>query len=226
MTTASKERNVVILGKVGSGKKTLGNHIVGKDIFPRGSFVGSSNVGVCFKARRRDDTLYNILTVDTEDSQTVYKNPLPSIRQNLERIHLIIFVIANGRYTDESHRSLMQTIKSICPERAKPFSALVITHCEGITDVERKRIVADFETDRRSSKVTASIGKGIHTVGFPDLSRLAPNLRGIYQSGIEENEKTIRQLVDECDHPLTTANFQQPRQRQVHRRCNIFCCMK
>ena len=218
------ERNVVILGKVGSGKKTLGNHIVGKDIFRRGSSVGTADVGACCKERKRGDILYHILTVDTEGFETAYKSPLPPIRENFETIHLIIFVIANGRYTDESHKSLIQTIESIRPERAKPFSALVITHCEGITDVERKGIVAEFKTDHRSSQVAAFFEKGIHTVGFPDLSRLAPNLRAVYQSGIEENEETIRKLVDECDQPLTTANLQQSRQRShkqpgQHRKC-------
>ena len=37
-------RSVVILGKVGTGKKTLGNHIVGESIFKQESVLGAGEI--------------------------------------------------------------------------------------------------------------------------------------------------------------------------------------
>ena len=54
-------RNVVILGKVGTGKKTLGNRIAGKDIFQTKGASGD----VHYQERETRDTVYHILTVDT-----------------------------------------------------------------------------------------------------------------------------------------------------------------
>ena len=103
LLTMNSERNVVILGKVGSGKKTLGNHIVGENIFQRESTLGTGNATRHYKERLVGDTFYRILTVDTESLQISYSDPLPFIRDHFQVIHLIIFVVANGRYTDETH---------------------------------------------------------------------------------------------------------------------------
>ena len=149
------ERNVVILGKVGAGKRTLANRIAGQEIFERKNpLPGVGDVDDCSKKCRIEDTDFNILIVDTESMQTEYCDPLPVIRSHFVNIHLIIFVIANGRYTDESHRSLKDAIKSL--SKAKQCSALVITHCEGITDENRRSIVAEFEA---TLKVAAFFGK-------------------------------------------------------------------
>ena len=132
-STVMIERNVVILGKVGTGKRTLGNHIVGKNIFQSKNVLAARNFDCHYNEQRTEDTIYRILTVDTESLEIGYCNPLPYIQERFQTVNLIIFVIANGRYTDESHRSLLHGVKSFYP-RAKPFSTLVITHCEGITN--------------------------------------------------------------------------------------------
>ena len=201
-------RNVVILGKVGTGKKTLGNRIAGKDIFQT-----RTSGDVHYQERETGDTVYHILTVDTEGKQTGYVNPLPFIERYFDKIHLIIFVIAYGRYTDESHSSLIRVVNSL-DQRAKSFSALVITHCEGITDEERQGIADDFKHDSRSSQVAAFIGKGIYTVGFPDNSKLSSHLKQVYQKEIDEYETTIRQLVMGCDRTLRVQNLGAPNLRQ------------
>ena len=58
----------------------------------------------------RDGITCHILTVDTENLQVGYNNPLLLIMQNFETINVIIFVIPHGRYTDKSHDSLMNAI--------------------------------------------------------------------------------------------------------------------
>ena len=200
------ERNVVILGKVGTGKRTLGNHIVGQDLFQRESALGTGNANCHYKEQLSGDTFYRILTVDIESLQTSYRNPLPYIRERLQTVHLIIFVIANGRYTDTNHNSLMHAVQDLHPQ-AKPFSALVITHCEGIKEENRQDVVDEFKANHRSSQVAAFIGKEILTVGLPDISKVSPNFKPIYQNGITEDENVIRGLVKNCDHSLSVQDL-------------------
>ena len=200
------ERNVVILGKVGTGKRTLGNHIVGQDIFQHESLFDAGNPNYHYKEQWTGDTFYRILTVNIESLQTSYRNPLPYIRERLQTIHLIIFVIANGRYTDESHNSLMHAAQDLHPQ-AKPFSALVITHCEGITEKGRRDIVNEFKVNSRSSEVAAFIGKQIFAVGLPDISKVSRDFKATYQSGITKDEIAIRRLVKESYHPLNVKDL-------------------
>ena len=216
----ANERNIVILGKVGSGKRTLGNHILGKEIFRRKHGVlGTRNVGAYYEEGARGYTVYRILTVDTESLQTGYNDPIPHIRKKFKFVHSIIFVIPHGRYTDESHASLLYAVESLNP-RARSVSALVITHCEGMTDAQRRGISDEFRDNPRSSQVVSFMTKGMYAVGFPDTSALPPHLKPIMQDGITGDEKTIRELVNACESSLTVENLQgqfirQPFQRPL-----------
>ena len=202
----SSSRNIVILGKVGSGKRTLGNHIVGRDIFQLGTALSTGNVGAHYGEVRIGDTFYRILTVDTESLQTGYNNPIPDIQQKFQEIHSIIFAIPHGRYTDESHWSLMHAVESL-HHQAKSVSALVITHCEGMTDEQREAIIAEFRADARSSQVVAFVQHGTHMVGFPDLSTLPPTVKAILQNAIDRDEEAIRKLVERCKVPLSVKSL-------------------
>ena len=218
-------RNVVILGKAGSGKRTLGNHIVGKNIFQRDSALGTRNVGVHYREVTIGNTIYRILTVDTESLQTSYNNPIPDIQQKFQEIHSIIFAIPHGRYTDESHWSLMHAVENL-HHQAKSVSALVITHCEGMTDEQREAIIAEFREDTRSLQVVAFMKHGTIAVGFPDISTLPPEVKPILQNAIDRDEKAIRKLVERCELPLSTKSlsgfnlgFQQPFRRPSPTEC-------
>ena len=191
------ERNILILGKVATGKKTLGNHIVGEGDF---SHERISRVSCHYKEQRVEGLLYRILTVDTESlGVTGYFDPVTYIRGRFDNIHLIIFVTKKERYTEENHKSLMRAVRSLDPQ-ARSLSALVITHCEGITDENRQGIVHNFKVDPRGCKVADFIDKGIYTVGFPDTSNMSPKS---YQSGIDKDENIIRRMVKDCDHSLS-----------------------
>ena len=192
------ERNIVILGKVGSGKRTLGNHICGIEVFHRGLDLADGGLAVHYHEQCREGTLYRVLIVDTESLLTSYNNPFPYIMEKFQTVHLIIFVTVYGRYTDKSHASLLRVVKSM--DRAKFVSALVITHCEGLRDEARRAMIDG--SNEVVSLVASFMGKGVHTVGFPDVSSLPSHMKPIFQNSITVDEKAIRELVESCDSPL------------------------
>ena len=203
----SISRNVVILGKDGSGKRTLGNHIVGRDVFRRETALSTGNVGAHYRESIRGDASYRILTLDTGSPQTGYYNPVPYIQLKFHEIHSIIFTIPKGHYTDQTHRSLMHAVESL-DQQAKSISALVITRCEGITDEQREAIIAEFRDDARGAQVIAFTQHGTQAVGFPDISALPPNIRPILQDAIDRDEESIRKLVERCKVPLSAKALQ------------------
>ena len=218
------ERNILILGKIGTGKKSLGNHIVSEGNFSRERISG---VNCHYKEQWVGDLFYRILTVDTESLVTGYFDPLTYIRGRFENIHLIIFVTAKDRYTDENHKSLMCAVQSLGPQ-ARSLCALIITRCEGITDESRQGIVHNFKVDPRGWKVADFIDKGIYTVGFPDTSNMSASNKLIYQNGIAKDENVIRRLVKECERSLSVKDvrlsYLRYCWRSVHRyRMCCFC---
>ena len=68
----SSERNVVILGNIGTGKRTLGNHIVGREVFQSESILGARDVGCHYTEQTTENTIYRILIVDTESLEIGY----------------------------------------------------------------------------------------------------------------------------------------------------------
>ena len=87
-------------------------------------------------------------------------------RECLERLNLIIHVIIFRRLTLKEEE-FFRVYKKIFP---KSISAIVITGCDVCNDATRTRIVEDFKSDEVSKDFAASMGKGIYTVGFPNLN--------------------------------------------------------
>lgn len=87
------ERNVVILGKIGTGKRTLANRTVGADIFQPSEHSDSehSDSEQHYEEKRTQNMLYRILIVHTGSLQTDLLTQY--IRRCFERIHLIILQV-------------------------------------------------------------------------------------------------------------------------------------
>ena len=187
------ERNVVILGKVGTGKRTLGNHIIGTDVFHSGEHSADTK---CHYEEWQSvqNMLCRILIVHTESLQTDHLTQY--IRQQFERIHLVIFVISTAPYNDVIKRSLMCAIGSLHP-RAKRLCALVITRCDGFKDDARQKTIDHFRCTGVCRDVAKFVGKSIYTVGFSSVSNKAR------RASIAKDEKAIRQLVKNSEYPLS-----------------------
>lgn len=73
--------------------------------------------------------------------------------------------------------------------------ALVITHCEGLTDREKKKIVDDFHSNPETRDMAKFMKKGIFTVGFPAKEDIKPRFWSAMEEDMEDDIKEIKRLI-------------------------------
>ena len=114
-----------------------------------------------------------------------------------EGISLVLFVFKKGRCTAED-RATFNFIISRFDKYIKDISALVITHCEYETAEDRERIKDDFCTNPHTKPIAEFMGKGIITVGFPNIDR-NPVYLEMFKASIEKDEKALRDIIFKSD---------------------------
>ena len=218
-------RNVLIVGKVGSGKRTIGNAILdGVKQFDEDrthSVLGTRNAGSFFCEGTKGDFHYRVLTVDTESTQKSFIDPIPEMkRHKFEQVNLIIFAIPFGRYTGESHTSVQYVAEGLS-ESAKSICALIITNCAGQTDQAKSSAVNEFKTNPRAMILSSCMKKGIFTVSFAKMTNLT--LREAHSAEINSDKQKIKLMVDQSDSTLKIENtwIQRP-SRQPYQRPAVF----
>ena len=81
-----------------------------------------------------------------------------------DKLDLVIFVLKHGCHFDESEVAILKSVMS--EWKISRVSALVLTHCERLSEEERGEMIEQFKKDH--PLITKLMGKGILTVGFPD----------------------------------------------------------
>lgn len=207
-TVLSKRRNVVVLGKCGAGKSTVANNIVGHDVFTVGSSLGSvtekpSHTEVI--ATGKDGTQYNFKVIDTVglfDMQKTNKATINSVKSYFKKrvpegVNLVLFVFKHGRFTPEEKETFDYIIKNFRKE-ISGISALVVTSCEDLDEEGREKVKKEFSSNASTTDLASFMGKGIFTVGFPDLKNVKEKYREDYKADAEQDAEVLRELVYEC----------------------------
>ena len=108
-------------------------------------------------------------------------------------LHLVVFVLKRGCNFDKKEVEII-----ISMWRISRISALVVTHCECLSEEEREEMIEQFKKDHPS--VAELMGKGILAVGFPDNSHIQPGSE--LSQNVEEDKANLRQLIYSCDKPV------------------------
>lgn len=205
-----EKRNVVVVGKVGAGKSTICKIITDSDKFVVSSGLDSKTQNIMHEELKFTEagTEYTFKVVDTTGlfdpgnprrstvaNKIALKNVQSYARRHIEDgVSIVLFVFRKGRFTPEEGRTFRALFKNLA-EELSAISALVITECENDNETSRSELVHDFRTNPLTADIAKRMGKGIHPVGFPDISKLRPVLKDAYQAGIEADRDTLMCLI-------------------------------
>lgn len=224
-------RFVVVLGKVGCGKSTLINKVLGEDIMPAKRSVYrvtdkiTQTIG---KKEFYDGKMYELNFIDTIGmgdhvefcEEARFSNPeiIIKIKTALnERFRQgVSLIIVTLRYKSfrKDDKDMFKLLKSHFLPLFWESAVLVITHCEGINDSELK---AHIEELRAAEPEILKFDDRIVTVGFPDLDSLKVEV--LKQQYKEDMKKDVTKLQD---HIIKAAGVH-PCNNIIHERkfCNI-----
>ena len=195
--------SVLLLGKMGHGKSTLGNRMLNCDGWfkindqqcPQ-TVQGSSMLKSASQLKN-----YRIKVYDHsglfEGASSI--NKLSSAVP--DKLDLVVFVLKRGCDFDESEVAILKSVMS--EWKISRVSALVLTHCERLSEEERGEMIEQFKKDHPS--ITKLMGKDILAVGFPDSSHIL--WRSQLSPTVEEDKKKLRQLIYSCNEQVLIPQF-------------------
>ena len=187
--------NILLLGKMGHGTSTLGNRILDHDgwfkindqqypqTIPGSSMLTSASQLKDYKLKVYDHTgLFVSASAIDELSSPI-----------LNEMNLVIFVLKHGSIFDVRESEILEAV--VYKWNFSVISALVLTHCERLSEEEREGIIMQFKKDHPS--IAKLMGKGILAVGFPDSCHVQPG--SPLSRRVEEDKAKLRQLIYSCD---------------------------
>ena len=137
---------------------------------------------------------YNCNFVDTHTTSTDdIKAIIPDFRFVRRIVNLILFVIRKSCLFGKEIKNL--EILWDCLNKPFSVSALVITHCEFLNDKARADLIMKVRSHELTKNIAASMGKGIYTVGFPDLTDTDNDIVKVFIRRIYKDRSDLLQLV-------------------------------
>ena len=112
------------------------------------------------------------------------------------KFNLVLFVFKLSRWTTEDQQIYDFIIRQFSDELSSIF-AFIFTGCEGMSDKERADCIIDFIKSKPA--MAEFMKKGIHTVGFPDVSMMSPAIQKAFEGIIKDQQEYLRQLIYSCE---------------------------
>ena len=206
--------DVLLLGKMGHGKSTIGNRMLNYD----GCFKINSQKypQICSSsATLTSMSQYKNYKINVYDHDGFYEgaNSIGTLSSDIPKdLNLVVFVLKHRRSLNEGEREMLKAVMS--EWKISRISALVVTHCEHLSEEEREKMIDQFKEDHPS--VAELMGKGILAVGFPDNSHVQPGSQ--LSQSVENDEKKLKQLIYSCDERMRIPHTENQLRHSQHLR--------
>lgn len=201
---AQQKRNIIILGRTGTGKKTIANKILGDERLQVDSAMTSVTREVRpMKAEEKvDDTIHYIIKiVDTLgpyskkiDKAWILKEISEHCIGARDEVHLILFTFRYGVY-EQREIDIFTAICELYPDEIPKISALVITGCESLDEEGRNSLCHELCTETITKQIVQLMKKGIVPVGFPNLKDIKPAFKEEYEKIVASDANKLKDLV-------------------------------
>ena len=191
---------IVIIGKPGAGKTT----VVKQGLFPDCTIVQEPEVEdpqLRIMTCINKEVKYKIVMISNIDCNKK-ADPDAGWRKLYDlkdkfphNISLILFVYGQGRFTDENKELFL--LGKQCFQSASNLCATVVTNCDGMTPEAKKKIVADFKGNSKTTELAKFMKKepSICCVSFPDLDKLDPQLQEVYKQESLASQSELSKLL-------------------------------
>lgn len=203
-TSITYDRHIIVVGKLGSGKSTVGNHIMKSNVFPVKSGVESDtpkalcNTGII----NHECSNYEVILIEAPgfcNTRNINNSILEGVKSTIKSyapngLNLVLFVRKEGRFTEEEDVIFSSIIDNL-RDRIEAISALVITCCENKNPTAREKVVETFRTASTTARYASFMKKGIYTVGFPDLSEMDEQEAIKMENRMKKDEEQLMDLI-------------------------------
>ena len=186
---------ILILGKSGHGKSTIGNRLLNRENFFHINCRTSPQTcdgSAILKSKSRHKS-YKIDVYDHK-GYFQYHWSIERLSSDLPtKLDLVLFVL---RHDSEFISKEEKKLNALMNEwQISRISSLILTHCERLSEEEREKMIKQFRKDHPS--VAELMGKGILAVGFPDSSHIQPG--SPMSQRVENDYAKLRQLIYSCN---------------------------
>ena len=213
------DRRIIMVGIAGSGKSTVGNHIMNQEVFRVKSDVYNDTIRsqLFTHILSYKDLYYNVVLIEAPgffnirniDSKSILDDIKSSIKSNApDGLNLVLFVMRAGRFTTEDADTFNFIIDNF-GDNIENISALVITCCENKNTAARKNIVQRFCDADITAKYAKYMKMGIYTVGFPDLSEIDQQEATKMKVRIKKDEHQLLDLITQAKFKYLVEEMQE-----------------
>ena len=214
MASALQEKVVLLVGRAGVGKSSIGNRILGRERFViNGSLYDDSQsthgFGLVLHAAAKFHLhVFDSIGFEKSNRSKATKELKQYILDKGRPIHLVLFVFKKGRYTHEE-KETFEHIKTLLGPQVSAISGLIITHCEFDSDAARTKLIEDMRSNELTKEITNYTKKGIFTVGFPQVEKMgiAPRFLPYINVNMEKDRDCILDLISESNSTVSAKNF-------------------
>ena len=200
------KRNVIVIGRTGSGKSTLINQIVGQKVLEeRFSFSSvTKEIEQIQGTLEIDSKKYEVCFIDTvgvhdgtssnqKSNAQIISDIKTAITERITSGVNLILVTLNLLQLSPQDKEMFTMFRSNFKPAFWKLAVLVFTHCDLLNERAIKQRIQDFKYNEETKEIAQSFGDQIITVGFPSLDDIKEEHK---QTRLEEMKVDVGKLHD------------------------------